>query len=138
MDQIDVDTRWSPDSEFDREVERTRSYAHAVAEVARELESSIHSGKGKVRLLELHDSMEAKAIEIGDGDREKGLSTFLSDGLHLTGDGYRFLTHRLLSTIQTHFPELDPEKMPMFLPGWEAVDQKNPTNSFPEGPLTPN
>ena len=78
MRKVDVLRRWG-EVPMDRETERTRTYAHAAAEVAQELGAPC---------CELHDSMEAAALEIGKGDRDAGLAHFLDDGLHLASNGY--------------------------------------------------
>jgi lysophospholipase L1-like esterase len=88
MRQIDVSLRFPAETlELDRDIERTRSFARAVLEVASELNQT--SKKGLIATVEVHDSMEAAAIKVGNGDREKGLKHFLSDGLHLSPEGYK-------------------------------------------------
>ena len=78
MRKVDVLRRWG-EVPMDRDTERTRTYAHAAAEVAAELGAPC---------CELHDSMEAAALELGNGDRDAGLANFLDDGLHLSPIGY--------------------------------------------------
>lgn len=79
MRKIDVVQRWGPNVPMDRDAERTRTYAHAVVELAKELGAPY---------CELHDSMEAAALDLGHGDRDAGLANFLDDGLHLSPQGY--------------------------------------------------
>ena len=88
MRRVDVDRRFPDEKlELDRTIERTRSFARAVREVVDELK--VKEKKGAIALVEVHDAIEDAALADMNGDREKGLERYLSDGLHLTGDGYR-------------------------------------------------
>lgn len=88
MRRIDVDRRFAGQNlTLDRTCERTKEFALACAEVVQEANSS--NKIGSVGLVEVHDAMEEVARVLGEGDRDKGLETFLNDGLHLTGEGYK-------------------------------------------------
>ncbi|KAK5690157.1 hypothetical protein LTR17_026014 [Elasticomyces elasticus] len=47
------------------------------------------------------------------------LQSFLSDGLHFTGEGYRLLFTKLMLLIEREWPELMPGKLPLRLPAWD-------------------
>lgn len=121
----DIDARFPGQNlELDRTVERTREYAKAVEEVVQDLKSE----RKNIACVELHDAMVQKAEELY-GEREAGLARYLSDGLHLTAEGYivrtddrfacsgvlqligQFVTKEVLQSIDTHFPQLNATKM---------------------------
>jgi hypothetical protein len=98
MRRADVRVRFpDEDIELDRDIERTRSFARAAMEVASELAST--EKKGLIAAVEVHDSMEAAAVEAGKGHREKGLESFLSDGLHLGPGGYQVRLRTLWAAV---------------------------------------
>lgn len=47
---------------------------------------------------------------------QQGLSADLSDGLHLTAEGYAVVFDRLSEVIVSKWPDLEPEKMRMPMP----------------------
>ncbi|KAK3615102.1 hypothetical protein LTR56_026803 [Elasticomyces elasticus] len=47
------------------------------------------------------------------------LQSFLSDGLHFTGEGYRLLFTELMLLIEREWPELMPGNLPLRLPAWD-------------------
>jgi len=53
------------------------------------------------------------------------LAIYLGDGLHLTAAGYAILFDELMRTIQTSYPELYPEAVPMQFPPWADLNWKN-------------
>lgn len=135
MRQADVALRFPEETlELDRDIERTRSFARAVLEVASELSQT--SKKGLIAAVEVHDSMEAAAVKVGNGDREKGLKHFLSDGLHLSPEGYKvsitvhlptkrlilgqFVTEKVLEGLLEHFPQLHPDQIQRRFQPWDA------------------
>lgn len=115
----------------DREYERTHQFAEAVKEVAGE------------RALPSVDVWTAIAEAAA---RDGGLERYLSDGLHLTAEGYAIVTNgeprfttpkiccylwndRLMSvsiaeitrTILEQLPELHWDNIPMVFPGWADI-----------------
>ncbi|KAF9885008.1 hypothetical protein FE257_000831 [Aspergillus nanangensis] len=46
------------------------------------------------------------------------LQTLLSDGLHLTAEGYRTVFDVVMQAIRTNWPELSPESFPWVFPTW--------------------
>lgn len=55
-------------------------------------------------------------------NKTEDFNKLLCDGLHFSGEGYKFLFDRVMSMIQTHYPECDPLKIAMKLPTWENPD----------------
>jgi lysophospholipase L1-like esterase len=60
--------------------------------------------------------------ESGGGD---GLGSLLTDGVHLSGYGYRIWYQELVKTIREKFPELRSEALPTVLPHIYDVDRNN-------------
>lgn len=99
-------------------------YATAAGEVAKDC---------KVPFLDMwHALMDAAgwkegAAIPGQGNTQPNaaLSRLLTDGVHLTGDGYRIWYTKLLETIRDNFPEIQPENLPTVLPHIYDVDRRN-------------
>lgn len=72
----DVAARLGPGIELDRSAERTKQFAEAMGQVAE---------KRKVGFVNVHDAM----MQAAGPDPEQGLRKLLSDGLHLTAQGYQ-------------------------------------------------
>lgn len=72
----DVRQRWGPDVELDRSAERTRQFAVAAQEVASDR---------NVGFVPVYDEM----MQAAGPDPDEGLPRLLSDGLHLTPEGYQ-------------------------------------------------
>lgn len=47
------------------------------------------------------------------------LQSFLEDGLHFSGKGYRVLFDELMALIRREFPDEMPDRLPMVLPVWD-------------------
>jgi len=47
------------------------------------------------------------------------LQSFLHDGLHFTGEGYRLLYGELMTLIEDAFPDQMPTRLPFILPAWD-------------------
>lgn len=75
----DVAARLGPGIELDRSAERTRDFAYAMKEVAE---------KRKVGFVNVFDAM----MKAAGSDSETGLRRLLSDGLHLTAQGYQVIS----------------------------------------------
>lgn len=108
----------------DRSMKRTREYAAAAKEVAKECE---------VPFLDLYQAFLEKAGwkegqpvpgEKGSG-AEGNLAALLSDGVHFTGEGYRVWYETLLAMVRDEFPELRTEVLATVLPHIYDVDNGN-------------
>lgn len=49
------------------------------------------------------------------------LARLLSDGLHLTGEGYAVVYEELIKVIKEQIPELAPDRLPMVVPDWKEA-----------------
>lgn len=108
----------------DRSAARTMEYAASARMVAE---------KCQVPFLDLwHTFMDATGWANGDpipgqgnSQPNKALSRLLTDGVHLTGNGYKIWYTELLRIISETFPELRPEQLPTVLPHIFDVDRSN-------------
>ncbi|KAI0702340.1 SGNH hydrolase-type esterase domain-containing protein [Cytidiella melzeri] len=100
-----------PRETSDRTVERTKTYADAAIEVGK---------KEGVPALNLFGLFWDAA-----GGEEKNLDKFLSDGLHLTAEGYKLVYDALMECISKEYPELRPDKVGTAYPDWKRVNTAN-------------
>ncbi|KAI5480965.1 GDSL Lipase/Acylhydrolase family protein [Pseudohyphozyma bogoriensis] len=103
----DLATR-DPPRPADRDAERTRLFAEAVKEVATE------AGLNAV------DTWTAISVAA----EKNGLDKYLSDGLHLTGEGYEIVTTEVANAIKTHLPELHWDNLEQVFPHWADIVNK--------------
>ncbi|GAA5845958.1 hypothetical protein JCM11251_002951 [Rhodosporidiobolus azoricus] len=89
----------------DRDAERTRQFAEAVKEVAKE------RGVPSVDVW----SAVMKEAEEKDGGK---LDRLLGDGLHLTPDGYKVVTAAVVARIERDLPHLHWDKLEQTFPHW--------------------
>ncbi|KAI0086606.1 SGNH hydrolase-type esterase domain-containing protein [Irpex rosettiformis] len=95
----------------DRTVERTKTYADAVKEVAK---------KEGVAVVDVFELLWSAA-----GEREKALERFLTDGLHLKVEGYKLVYDALIESISQNFPELHYDKLQTAYPDWKDLSTEN-------------
>ncbi|BGP13668.1 hypothetical protein JCM10213_002236 [Rhodosporidiobolus nylandii] len=88
----------------DRDAARTRDFAKAVEEVAKEL---------KAPCVDVWTAIDEKAKEAPEG-----LKRYLSDGLHLTVEGYMVVTAAVIETIQRDLPHLHWDNLEQTFPHW--------------------
>lgn len=93
----------SPPRPADRDAENTRLYVEAVKEVGREHGVAVVDTWGAINKL---------------AEKEGGLDRFLSDGLHLTGEGYAVVTAAITEAIVAHLPELHWDRLEQIYPHW--------------------
>jgi len=94
----------------------TKSYAEAVKEVGL---------KEGLPVADIWTSIWEAA-----GKDERSLSKYLSDGLHLTAEGYDIVFNSLIKIIGEKYPELHYDKLQnVFLP-WDNVDIANPRSTL--------
>lgn len=67
---------------MDRTIQQTAKYACAVGQVVREAKKQSNR---TIAFVDVHGAIE----DLVAGNREVGLQEYLSDGLHLTGEGYK-------------------------------------------------
>ncbi|KAF8325441.1 SGNH hydrolase-type esterase domain-containing protein [Cantharellus anzutake] len=96
---------------LNRTPEHTKRYVDGVKLVGEEL---------NLPVVDVWSLFWEKASE-----KQEGLVPFLSDGLHLTKDGYKMVFDALMETIKTSYPELTPEKLPHVFPCWDQLDPDN-------------
>ncbi|KAG9046758.1 hypothetical protein FS837_003688 [Tulasnella sp. UAMH 9824] len=106
-----------PPIALDRTSENTRKYADAVIELGKEL---------NVPVLDVYTPI----WEATDNGDTKKLETYLYDGLHLSKPGYTVVYDLLIQTIETKYPELHYDALPMDFPGWKDLDWENPRASI--------
>ena len=111
---------------------RNREYSNAAKAVAE---------KHGVPFIDMwHGMLHAVGWKDGEpvpgspGHDDRGLDRYLTDGVHFTGEGYRFWYDRLLAVIRYEFPELRPERLPMVLPGLFDIDRHGLPDSLWQEP----
>ncbi|KAJ7777555.1 SGNH hydrolase-type esterase domain-containing protein [Mycena maculata] len=98
----------------DRTFDTTKEYADGVKAAAMASES-------KVSVVDAWTAIWKAA-----GEREGALSKYLSDGLHLSPDGYTVVYEALIETIKVDHPSLHYENLQPVFPPWAGVDRANP------------
>ncbi|KAJ7582837.1 hypothetical protein C8J56DRAFT_894617 [Mycena floridula] len=101
----------TPPMALDRLFDITKAYAEAVKQVA---------DAEKVAVVDIWTILWEAA-----GKKEEDLSQYLNDGLHLNKEGYQIMYDVLLETIQTNYPDLDPEALPQVFPPTEFGEKRN-------------
>ncbi|KAK0302366.1 hypothetical protein LTR01_008793 [Friedmanniomyces endolithicus] len=101
-----------------RTAANTALYAQAIRDLGEELQ---------IPVLDIHRSMLAHAGHDhltspfpGSMDRPTNptLQSFLTDGLHLSGEGYRLMYGELMTLIEQNWPGGMPDRLPLMLPAW--------------------
>ncbi|KAJ6455737.1 SGNH hydrolase-type esterase domain-containing protein [Mycena sanguinolenta] len=105
-------TSRNPPLEMDRLFDTTKQYAEGVREAA---------AASKVAVGDVWTALWKAA-----GENEQALSRYLSDGLHLTRDGYTVVYETVIQTIAAEYPELHYENLRSVFPAWNEVDWANP------------
>lgn len=100
-----------PRDTSDRDLEGSRVYAEATREVA------LQEG---VALVDTWTLLWDAA-----GGKEENLTQFLSDGLHLSTDGYKLVYDALVKLILERYPEIHFDKPFMAFPPWNEVNNDN-------------
>jgi len=97
-----------PPQQVDRQFDVTAAYAQAVRDV------------GKEKNVLVVDAFQA--LWDVAGHEERGLSKYLSDGLHLTVDGYEVVYDQLIKLIREKLPALYHEELPGVFVPYDQVD----------------
>lgn len=98
--------QWGPGVELDRDPARTKQFAEAAGEVAKE--------RG-VGFVDVYGAMMAAA----GPNPDESLRQFFWDGLHLSAAGYKVVVDAFLAYIQKEHQELLPDSLPKVFPLWE-------------------
>ncbi|KAK5137885.1 hypothetical protein LTR08_006654 [Meristemomyces frigidus] len=107
-------------NELRRTAANTALYAQAVRDLGVELQLPVldiwtamvsRAGYSRTSPPPVIGSREAPANET--------LQSFLHDGLHFTGEGYKILFGELMALIERTWPEEMPARLPMRLPPWD-------------------
>ncbi|EJD06068.1 SGNH hydrolase [Fomitiporia mediterranea MF3/22] len=96
----------------DRDFGVTAEYAQKVRDVG---------AKEKIPVVDVW-----KALWDAAGQKEDALSRYLSDGLHLTPEGYSVVYEELITTIKEYAPDLHHENLREVFVRWNEVDSNNP------------
>lgn len=97
-----------------RSAARTKEYADACVEVACGL---------KVPFVDVHSEMLSKA----DGDAsEKGVGRFLTDGLHLNGEGNKLAERLIVEVLENQFKKWAPSSAPDAFAPWKDINVRDP------------
>jgi len=100
-----------PPEKMNRDSNVTKEYAEKVVEVAK---------KKGVAVADVHT-----AIWDAAGRHEEGLQKYLSDGLHLTDDGYKVVSEILTQVVHERYPELHPDKLQTVFAPWDEINEAN-------------
>jgi lysophospholipase L1-like esterase len=73
---------------------------------------------------------QGEPVPGADGTSGQPLDRLLTDGVHLSGDGYRVWYDEMLKAIRESFPELRTEDMPTVLPHIFEVDRGDLPNTL--------
>ncbi|KAF2456443.1 GDSL Lipase/Acylhydrolase family protein [Lineolata rhizophorae] len=112
----------SSDGHPTRSAERTKEFARAAREAARELQlpildvwSLLMSRTGWKEGQPLPGSKDNPKVTL--------LDEFLYDGLHLTSKAYKLVFENLMSIMESQWPDQVPERLPFVLPAWDDGDK---------------
>ncbi|KAL1957194.1 hypothetical protein VTO42DRAFT_6228 [Malbranchea cinnamomea] len=103
-----------------RTAENTKKYADACREVGNRLGVPVVDIWSAFMKAAGWKEGEPLAGSIDVPENEK-LRALLSDGLHFNPSGYRIMYDEVRKAIETHYPELMPERIPMNFPSWETA-----------------
>ncbi|KAK9894680.1 SGNH hydrolase [Cystobasidium minutum MCA 4210] len=109
---------WGPGIKLDRDPARTKTFAEAAGEVAKER---------KVGFVNVYAAMMAAA----GPNPDENLRQFFWDGLHLSAAGYKVVSDAFFAYLQKEHQDLLPDNLPKVFPLWDSIDPKNPDASFP-------
>ncbi|KAI5122981.1 hypothetical protein M0805_006859 [Coniferiporia weirii] len=112
-----------PSSVPDRAFGVTAEYAEAVRRV------------GATEQVPVIDAW--RALWDAAGHKEEALSRYLSDGLHLTADGYAVVYKELIKTIQDKLPELHYNSLEYVFVRYGEIDVANPRTSLVKRDIIP-
>ncbi|EMG46763.1 IAH1 Isoamyl acetate-hydrolyzing esterase [Candida maltosa Xu316] len=61
---------------------------------------------------------------------EDGLKTFLSDGIHFTGESYKILYNEIIKRIDENYPELKSDNLSINFSDWKDINPKDLSSIF--------
>ncbi|PVF97799.1 SGNH hydrolase [Serendipita vermifera] len=101
-----------PPREMNRSWSYTKLYVDAMLEVGKELD---------VPVVDAFDVIWKAA-----GEQTEALTMFLSDGVHLTKEGYEVVYNELIAAISRNYPELQHDKLTEAFTSKDDVDPDDP------------
>jgi len=101
---------------LDRHFDTTKAYAEGVKDVGAE--------EG-VAVVDVWTELWKAA-----GEDQQGLNKFLSDGLHLSKDGYAVMYDTLMKTIHEKYPELHYNNLQYVFARWDEINWQDPAASL--------
>ncbi|CAO2657419.1 Nn.00g035450.m01.CDS01 [Neocucurbitaria sp. VM-36] len=115
---------WDEPGKSARKADVARSYAEAVVQIGKEMQTAVVDLWSACMTEAGWNHGCGEGLLPGDRRAEKceGLGRLLTDGLHLSGDGYKILYQEMKKTITVAYPELKPSSIPVaiepFFPEW--------------------
>ncbi|TKA25632.1 hypothetical protein B0A54_17426 [Friedmanniomyces endolithicus] len=102
-----------------RTAANTALYAQAIRDLGEELQIPVLDIHRSMLAHAGHDHLTAPLPGSMDRPTNPTLQSFLTDGLHLSGEGYRLLYGELMTLIEQNWPESMPDRLPLMLPAWD-------------------
>ncbi|KAF1841516.1 SGNH hydrolase, partial [Cucurbitaria berberidis CBS 394.84] len=104
---------WDEPGKSARKAEVARAYAEAVVQVGKELQVAVANLWSACMVEAGWDDKCGGWPLSGDrrAERSEGLARLLTDGLHLSGDGYKILYQEMKKVIAVSYPELKPSSI---------------------------
>ncbi|KAK5708077.1 hypothetical protein LTR97_000617 [Elasticomyces elasticus] len=102
-----------------RTASTTATYAQAIRDLGPELQIPVLDIHRTMLALAGHDLVSEPLPGSIDAPTNPTLQSFLSDGLHFSGEGYKLLYTELMQLIQREWPEAMPVNLPLRLPAWD-------------------
>ncbi|KAK1020427.1 hypothetical protein LTS16_027023, partial [Friedmanniomyces endolithicus] len=102
-----------------RTAANTALYAQAIRDLGEELQIPVLDIHRSMLAHAGHDHLTAPLPGSMDRPTDPTLQSFLTDGLHFSGEGYRLLYGELMTLIEQNWPESMPDRLPLMLPAWD-------------------
>ncbi|KAK5674115.1 hypothetical protein LTS10_013136 [Elasticomyces elasticus] len=101
-----------------RTAANTALYAQAVRDLGEETGVPVLDIHRAMLALAGHDHLSVPLPGSMEAATNATLQSFLVDGLHFSGEGYRLLFTELMILIEREWPEAMPHNLPLRLPAW--------------------
>ncbi|KAG0036557.1 hypothetical protein BGZ82_004037 [Podila clonocystis] len=113
---------------MDRSAAMTEQYVERCRAIGQEYHAKSEKEGSKLHRVHVVDTWALMTEQIDSGKRI--LADYVHDGVHLASAGNDLIFQEIMRIIQTHYPEWDPEKMPMHAPWWGDLDPSNLENQL--------
>ncbi|KAJ5287149.1 GDSL Lipase/Acylhydrolase family protein [Penicillium angulare] len=100
----------------------TKTYGEAVKEVGKSLNVPV-ADIWTAFMTSVGWQEGQPLIGSRDAPRNENFDSLFIDGLHLTGDGYRFVFSEVMKEINATWPDQSPNSLPMVFPAWTEFYQ---------------